>query len=112
MRVHNLYADADGESHFRDIEIELSEPMFGIGLVSKYPHFLLGRLVATRGALRAFAATGENPINFIVRHMNLDPDSLGAEDQVANLRAVLEVHAGVLGLRTAGRHSHLDHPRS
>jgi hypothetical protein len=22
MRVHNLYADADGESHFRDIEIE------------------------------------------------------------------------------------------
>jgi len=33
--VHNLYADADGESHFRDIEIELSEPMFGIGLVSK-----------------------------------------------------------------------------
>ena len=35
MRVHNLYADADGESHFRDIEIELSEPMFGVGLMSK-----------------------------------------------------------------------------
>jgi quercetin dioxygenase-like cupin family protein len=35
MRVHNLYADVDGESHFRDIEIELSESMFGVGLLSK-----------------------------------------------------------------------------
>ena len=35
MRVHNLYAYADGESHFRDIEIELSEPMFDVGLLSK-----------------------------------------------------------------------------
>ncbi|MGY3694182.1 hypothetical protein ACVIGA_004262 [Bradyrhizobium sp. USDA 3240] len=25
MRIHNLYADEDGETHFRDIEIELSE---------------------------------------------------------------------------------------
>jgi hypothetical protein len=50
--------------------------------------FLLGRLVATPGALRAFAATGENPIHFIARHMNLDPGDLGAEDQLANLRAV------------------------
>lgn len=22
MRIHNLYVDADGETHFRDIEIE------------------------------------------------------------------------------------------
>jgi hypothetical protein len=44
------------------------------------PHFLLGRLVATPGVLRAFAATGENPINFIARHMNLDPGDLGAEN--------------------------------
>jgi hypothetical protein len=35
-------------------------------------------------------ATGENPINYIVRHMNLDPGSLGAEDQLANLQAVRE----------------------
>jgi hypothetical protein len=35
MRLYNLYADADGESHFRDIEIELSETMFGVGLLSK-----------------------------------------------------------------------------
>jgi len=55
-----------------------------------FRRFLLGRLVATPGALRAFAATGENPINFIARHMNLDPGDLGAEDQLANLRAVRE----------------------
>ena len=34
--------------------------------------------------------TGEKPINYIVRHMNLDPGSLGPEDQWANLRAVRE----------------------
>jgi hypothetical protein len=54
------------------------------------PHFLLGRLAATPGALHAFAATGETPINYIVRHMNLDPGVLAAEDQLANLRAVRE----------------------
>ncbi len=25
MRIHNLYADENGESHFRDIEIEMTE---------------------------------------------------------------------------------------
>ncbi len=25
MRIHNLYADENGETHFRDIEIELVE---------------------------------------------------------------------------------------
>ena len=25
MRIHNLYADADGQSHFRDIEVEWVE---------------------------------------------------------------------------------------
>jgi hypothetical protein len=54
------------------------------------PRFLLGRIIATPGALNAFAATGENPINYIVRHMNLDPGVLAAEDQLANLRAVRE----------------------
>jgi hypothetical protein len=37
-----------------------------------------------------FAATGENPINYIVSHMNLDPGALGAEDQLHNLQAVRE----------------------
>jgi hypothetical protein len=35
-------------------------------------------------------ATGENPINYIVRHMNLDPGVLGVEDELANLQAVRE----------------------
>ena len=34
MRVHNLYSDTDGHSHFRDVEIELSEPGLS-GLLSK-----------------------------------------------------------------------------
>ena len=46
--------------------------------------------MATPGALNAFEATGENPINYIVRHMNLDPGALGADDQRQNLRAVRE----------------------
>ena len=46
--------------------------------------------MATPGALNGFAATGENPINYIVRHMKLDPGVLAAEDQLANLRAVRE----------------------
>ena len=25
MRIHNLYADENGETHFRDIDIEMSE---------------------------------------------------------------------------------------
>jgi len=54
------------------------------------PRFLLGRLMATPEALNAFAATAGNPINYVVRHMNLDPGSLGAEDQLANLKAVRE----------------------
>jgi hypothetical protein len=37
------------------------------------PRLLLGRLMAAPGALNAFAATGENPIDYIVRHLNLDP---------------------------------------
>jgi hypothetical protein len=54
------------------------------------PNFLLGRLVATPGAIGALARTGEHPLHFIVRHMNLDPGVLGADDQPQNLRAVRE----------------------
>jgi hypothetical protein len=46
--------------------------------------------MATPGALNAFAATVENPVNYIVRHMNLDPGLLGADDQLQNVRAVGE----------------------
>ncbi len=34
MRIHNLYVDSAGESHFRDIEVELREDGLG-GMMSK-----------------------------------------------------------------------------
>ena len=34
MHVHHLYCDAHGQSHFRDIEVELTEPSHG-GFLSK-----------------------------------------------------------------------------
>ena len=37
MRVHNLYADANGESHFRDIEIEWIEQTPGGQLSQRFP---------------------------------------------------------------------------
>ena len=49
--------------------------------------------MATPGALNAFAATGDNPSNYIVRYMNLDPGTLGADDQLQNLRAVRRARA-------------------
>jgi hypothetical protein len=36
MRIHNLYEDADGESHFRDIEIDWVEETPS-GKMSKLP---------------------------------------------------------------------------
>src|SRR5437588_8196232 len=35
MRIHNLYTDANGESHFRDIEVELDEELRGSQLSRK-----------------------------------------------------------------------------
>ncbi len=37
MRIHNLYADANGESHFRDIEIEWAEERRGSKLSKRLP---------------------------------------------------------------------------
>lgn len=37
MRIHNLYADAEGESHFRDIEIEWVEEGRGGKLSRRLP---------------------------------------------------------------------------
>jgi hypothetical protein len=53
------------------------------------PNFLLERVMATLGALKAFAATGENAINYIVRHMNLDP---GLHHQDVNVLPMLPVY--------------------
>src|SRR6266404_1839163 len=37
MRIHNLYTDANGESHFRDIEVEWAEERRGSKLSRKLP---------------------------------------------------------------------------
>ena len=37
MRIHNLYADAKGESHFRDIEVEWVEERRGSKLSRRLP---------------------------------------------------------------------------
>jgi len=37
MRIHNLYTDANGESHFRDIEIEWAEERRGNKLSKRLP---------------------------------------------------------------------------
>jgi quercetin dioxygenase-like cupin family protein len=37
MRIHNLYTDADGQSHFRDVEIDWAEERRGSKLSKRYP---------------------------------------------------------------------------
>jgi hypothetical protein len=37
MRIHHLYADADGESHFEDVEIEWVEETRGGKLSQRFP---------------------------------------------------------------------------
>ena len=37
MRIHNLYTDAQGQSHFRDIEVEWIETRRGSKLSKKLP---------------------------------------------------------------------------
>jgi hypothetical protein len=57
------------------------------------------------------AATGENAINYIVRPMNLDPGSRGAEDQLHNLRAVREGTRVFSAYELGEGTRHLDHHR-
>jgi hypothetical protein len=37
MRIHNLYTDANGESHFRDIEVDWAEERRGSKLSKRMP---------------------------------------------------------------------------
>ena len=37
MRIHNLYADANGQSHFRDVEVEWVEERRGSKLSKRLP---------------------------------------------------------------------------
>ena len=46
--------------------------------------FLLGRILATPGALAAFERTGESPLSFISRHSQGDCDELSAADVIEN----------------------------
>jgi hypothetical protein len=47
-----------------------------------------GRILATPGALVAFEASGEEPLAFLLRHINLDPGDLSPEDIQENQRSV------------------------
>jgi len=54
------------------------------------PRFPLGQVVATPGALEALEATGQSPMEFIQRHVVLDPGELDEEDQQTNEEAVAD----------------------
>ena len=48
------------------------------------PKFNLGQIVATPGALRAFQAAGQNPLQFLQRHASGDWGELCPEDKQEN----------------------------
>ncbi len=52
------------------------------------PRFALGQVVATPGALEALEAAKQTPIEFLQRHLVLEPGELDEEDQQTNLEAV------------------------
>jgi hypothetical protein len=37
MRIHNVYEDANGESHFRDLEVEWTDGMAGAKISKRLP---------------------------------------------------------------------------
>lgn len=54
----------------------------------KVQHFPLGQIVATPGALAAFERNGQQPIEFLTRHVTGDWGDLDEEDKRANDHAV------------------------
>ncbi len=48
------------------------------------PKFLLGRMVATPGALRALTEAGEEPLTYLCRHASGDWGELCEEDKKEN----------------------------
>ena len=56
--------------------------------VSKDPRFVLGRVVATVGALAALVDAGHAPREFIERHVGGDWGELDSEDQASNEEAL------------------------
>ena len=51
---------------------------------SPKPLFRLGQVVGTPGALQAFEETGENPLEFLLRHVTGDYGDLCEEDKAEN----------------------------
>jgi hypothetical protein len=47
-----------------------------------------GQIVATPGALEAFESSGDQPLDFLLKHVNLDPGDLSPEDIQENQRSV------------------------
>lgn len=56
---------------------------------TQLPRFPLGQIVATPGALTAFEQAGQEPMEFLRRHITGDWGEVGAEDRQANEQAVL-----------------------
>jgi len=52
--------------------------------ISKQPAFELGQIVATPGALAAIKKAGQQPGEFLTRHINRDWGDLDAEDRKEN----------------------------
>ena len=52
--------------------------------ISKQPVFELGQIVATPGALAALKKAGQQPCEFLTRHINRDWGDLDEEDRKEN----------------------------
>jgi hypothetical protein len=52
--------------------------------MSKQPAFELGQIVATPGALAALKKAGQQPGEFLTRHINRDWGDLSEEDRMEN----------------------------
>ena len=59
-----------------------------VAMNDRKPRFALGKVVATPGALEALESTKQTPIEFLQRHVVLEPGELEEEDQQTNLEAV------------------------
>lgn len=59
-----------------------------VAISNKNPRFQLGQVVATPGALDALESNEQTAMEFIQRHVVLDPGELDEEDQQTNVEAV------------------------
>ena len=55
---------------------------------SANPKFVLGTVVATPGALEALEKSGQSPVEFLKRHLQLEQGDLCDEDHDLNAEAV------------------------